>query len=281
MKYKVGDKVRIREDLYFGGNYGIACNNYMPHYAGVETVITHITKFGNYVLLADKGANYWSADMLEPAEEQEQKLDLPEWGRWVTKDAFGRLFAHEEKPFKNIYCGAWYPPAGKKSARLTGDGWEKYLRYVTWDQEEPIPITQSKNVIVIGSGDVVSHKNKALETVRDWMSEAYEKQPDDSNRSIYTPVTDEQDPKVLRHKQITEELTAIYEAKNHDYGDSFQEAYRKLGLISAVTRISDKVNRLQSLSKKEQRVADESIRDTLVDCANYCIMTIIALEETE
>ena len=105
--------------------------------------------------------------------------------------------------------------------------------------------------------------------------------PDDSNRSIYTPVTDEQDPKVLRHKQITEELTAIYEAKNHDYGDSFQETYRKLGLISAVTRISDKVNRLQSLSKKEQRVADESIRDTLVDCANYCIMTIIALEGTE
>lgn len=40
-----------------------------------------------------------------------------------------------------------------------------------------------------------------------------------------------------------------------------------------------KVNRLQSLSTKEQRVAEESIKDTLMDCANYCIMTIIALEE--
>lgn len=90
-----------------------------------------------------------------------------------------------------------------------------------------------------------------------------------------------EDSKVTRHKQITEELTAIYEAKNHDYGDSFQETYRKLGLISAVTRITDKVNRLQSLSTKEKRVAEESIKDTLIDCANYCIMTIIALEEEE
>ena len=92
-------------------------------------------------------------------------------------------------------------------------------------------------------------------------------------------VSEPEDSKVTRHKQITEELTAIYEAKNHDYGDSFQETYRKLGLISAVTRITDKVNRLQSLSTKEQRVAEESIKDTLMDCANYCIMTLIALEE--
>ena len=77
MRFKVGDKVRIRKDLYFGGNYGIACNNDMPHYAGVETVITHITKFGNYALSADKGANYWSTDMLESAEEVEE-IDKPE-----------------------------------------------------------------------------------------------------------------------------------------------------------------------------------------------------------
>ena len=73
MEYKVGDKVRIRKDLYFGGNYGIACNNDMPHYGGVETVITHITKFGNYVLSADKGANYWSTDMLEDVNEEPEE----------------------------------------------------------------------------------------------------------------------------------------------------------------------------------------------------------------
>jgi hypothetical protein len=224
--------------------------------------------------------------------EQEPKLVLPEWARWVTKNATGELVVHQEKPFKNKYCGGWYPPAGTRLAYLVGKKWETSLRYVTWDQKEPTPIRQSKNVIVVGSESypnfsaVVSDENKTLKTVRSWMCEAAEaafensKMPNDYPDDAPAAVVDgPDDPKIALHKQITEELNAIYEAKNHDYGDSFQETYRKLGLISAVTRISDKVNRLQSLSMKEQRVADESLRDTLMDCANYCIMTIIALEE--
>jgi len=86
--------------------------------------------------------------------------------------------------------------------------------------------------------------------------------------------------KYEKHKQICNELNQIYQAKNHDYGDSFSETYEKLGLISAVTRITDKVNRLQSLCTKEQKlVEDETIIDTLYDLANYSIMTIIELEK--
>ncbi|AUN20028.1 hypothetical protein RSJ22_00390 (plasmid) [Clostridium botulinum] len=84
-----------------------------------------------------------------------------------------------------------------------------------------------------------------------------------------------------KHKQICEELNKIYKAKNHDYGDSFGETYKKLGIISAVTRITDKVNRLQSLCTKEQKVKDESIKDTLRDLANYSIMTLIEMEADE
>ncbi|WP_416389590.1 nucleotide modification associated domain-containing protein [Peptoanaerobacter stomatis] len=50
-------------------------------------------------------------------------------------------------------------------------------------------------------------------------------------------------------------------------------------MISAVTRISDKTNRLQSLCVNKQQVKDESIKDTLMDLANYAIMTLIELEE--
>ncbi|AUN05138.1 hypothetical protein RSJ19_11030 [Clostridium botulinum] len=83
--------------------------------------------------------------------------------------------------------------------------------------------------------------------------------------------------KYQKHNEICEELNKIYKSKNHDYGDSFGETYKKLGIISAVTRITDKVNRLQSLCTKDALV-DESIKDTLMDCANYCIMTLIELE---
>ncbi|WP_085829046.1 DUF1599 domain-containing protein [Clostridium massiliodielmoense] len=87
--------------------------------------------------------------------------------------------------------------------------------------------------------------------------------------------------KVQKHKEICERLNGIYKDKNHDYGDSFSETFQKLGIVSAVTRITDKVNRLQSLSTKKQKVNDESIYDTLRDLANYSIMTLIQLEMEE
>lgn len=75
-------------------------------------------------------------------------------------------------------------------------------------------------------------------------------------------------------------LNQVYRNKNHDYGDSFGITFHKLGLISALTRISDKVNRLVSLSTKEiQKVGDETLLDTLLDLANYAIMTEIELQK--
>ena len=62
--------------------------------------------------------------------------------------------------------------------------------------------------------------------------------------------------KAEQHADICLELNETYQKKNHDYGDSFGDTYRKLGIISAVTRITDKINRLTSLCTKpaeEQR----------------------------
>ena len=69
--------------------------------------------------------------------------------------------------------------------------------------------------------------------------------------------------------------------KNAAYGDSFHELYKDLGIISAVTQITHKYNRLKTLAKdKNQDIAtnNESITDTLLDMANYCIMTAMEIE---
>lgn len=90
--------------------------------------------------------------------------------------------------------------------------------------------------------------------------------------------------RVQKHKELCQELNKVYEQKNHDYGNSFGETFDKLGIISAVTRISDKYNRLVSLctkSEEERKVKDESITDTLLDMANYCIMTVIEMHKNE
>ena len=44
-------------------------------------------------------------------------------------------------------------------------------------------------------------------------------------------------------------------------------------------RLGDKFNRFKTLSRnEEQKVNDESIRDTLIDLANYAIMTVLEME---
>lgn len=82
---------------------------------------------------------------------------------------------------------------------------------------------------------------------------------------------------VDRFRRITNEMSELYARKNADYGDSFGQTYRELGIISAVTRMSDKMNRLKRLvtHKDAQQVKDESIDDTLIDLACYAVMTLI------
>lgn len=77
------------------------------------------------------------------------------------------------------------------------------------------------------------------------------------------------------HKQICGELTALYERKNHDYGDSFARTYREFGLTMTCIRLDDKLQRLKTLTKGAAQVVDETIDDTLADLANYAIMTLI------
>ena len=83
--------------------------------------------------------------------------------------------------------------------------------------------------------------------------------------------------KILIHETICKELNETYKKKNADYGDSVGELYAKLGDITLLTRISDKYNRLMNLldPKKEGEVNYESVDDTILDMANYCIIWLM------
>ena len=87
---------------------------------------------------------------------------------------------------------------------------------------------------------------------------------------------------VKMHNLITNELTELYERKNRDYGDSFHLSYLEEGMAMARIRLGDKLNRFKTLSKSNsQEVKDESIRDTLIDLANYAIMTIMEMDRED
>lgn len=87
------------------------------------------------------------------------------------------------------------------------------------------------------------------------------------------------DNHLKRFDEIAKQICELHRKKDAAYGNSFGETYKKLGIISAVTRISDKYNRLVNLSTKtDLDNLGESIEDTLKDLAAYSIMTLVELE---
>ena len=81
-------------------------------------------------------------------------------------------------------------------------------------------------------------------------------------------------------KNICEEMLTTFERKNHDYGDSFTQTVDKFGLIASGVRMHDKLERFVTLAQKDISMkVDESMRDTLLDLANYAIMTVMYIDD--
>ena len=86
------------------------------------------------------------------------------------------------------------------------------------------------------------------------------------------------DENVLSFRAIQDKLVNIYAKKNHDYGDSFNQGCNELGVGYGFSRIFDKTKRFQTLAKGIMtnslsiEVQDETIEDTIMDLANYCVM---------
>lgn len=86
---------------------------------------------------------------------------------------------------------------------------------------------------------------------------------------------------IQQFMDITTNMAKTYAAKNHDYGNSFDNSLDKFGLIASIVRMGDKMNRLETLVTKKAQVKDESIKDTLLDLANYSIMTVMWLNKND
>lgn len=85
MKFKVGDKVRVRTDLVIGKKYGgqgckerLTFLDAMRLRAGHILTVAEHTTHGNYAM--EETAYYFSADMLEPASKDHRKIVITQDG---------------------------------------------------------------------------------------------------------------------------------------------------------------------------------------------------------
>ena len=81
-------------------------------------------------------------------------------------------------------------------------------------------------------------------------------------------------------KYICSEIVDLHERKNSDYGNSFSRNIKKYGLLAGLIPIANKFHRLEQLIiNGNNKVKSESIEDTLIDNASYCIMLLAEIRE--
>ena len=92
-------------------------------------------------------------------------------------------------------------------------------------------------------------------------------------------MTEKNDYRATRLEEIMNQSLGLYKKKNADYGNSFAEVYKELGFESGLVQILHKVNRIKGIyNKGKAEVENESIRDSLIDLANYALMTVVEME---
>jgi hypothetical protein len=94
-----------------------------------------------------------------------------------------------------------------------------------------------------------------------------------------TPKTANRKSDADHFKEITDKMSDTYKRKNHDYGNAFSEMYDELGINYGYGKIREKVNRIKTLKDNEAQVANEPLEDALLDCANYCILTLMEYQK--
>lgn len=93
MKYKVGDKVKIREDMLEGKAYGrLSLWPDMTNHLGELVTVNNVTKDGCYKV--DKNSYAWCDEMLEPAYKAGDEVEVRDHERelWKKKKY---AFSHE------------------------------------------------------------------------------------------------------------------------------------------------------------------------------------------
>lgn len=82
---------------------------------------------------------------------------------------------------------------------------------------------------------------------------------------------------IKQFKKMIDDMYNTFKAKRHDYGASTTESFNEFGPISMYIRMYDKMSRFKTLMNKDtdEFKVRESIYDTLLDLANYALITVL------
>jgi hypothetical protein len=80
--------------------------------------------------------------------------------------------------------------------------------------------------------------------------------------------------------KIVFDMANLYQKKNQDYGNAFGQLFSEYGMNYSIMHLHEKLNRIKSVHKNNN-TNNESIKDSLIDLANYAVMTLVELINQE
>ena len=140
MRFKVGDKVRILENLTLED---VGQVHDMLEFRGLEATVETVFD-QSYHLTIDNHEWYWMDELLEPVEEEAKmedkkyiKFDIPEWVNWLARDKTGGLYGYSTIPekFETIWGVSDDIIGDRLLVFLTED--LNHYPQVKWSDEEP------------------------------------------------------------------------------------------------------------------------------------------------
>lgn len=82
-------------------------------------------------------------------------------------------------------------------------------------------------------------------------------------------------------KELIQRMFDVQDRKGRDYGEETNglKNLERRGVSGVVARMGDKMSRLEALTQPGRVIAvvEETLEDTLIDLANYCLLLIILI----
>lgn len=164
MRYKVGDKVRVRSDLEEDKQYGCQVSvDDMQEFIGRETIIQSVSGRG-YCLMEDDGMWFWTDEMLEDVAGRETGPTYDTLHSMLERveRRIGELEARLESPAPDDTPAREAKTLRAKGYSLSKIGWYKHDG-VPLPANFPVDVVEPMNYSDVGS--VLSDANTVTETL--------------------------------------------------------------------------------------------------------------------
>ncbi len=256
VEYKVGDVVRIKNNLQVGEKYGLCkVTKNMLDYRGTLQTIKYIDPDGD-LCLGDNTPCVWDKGMVELVKAKDELEEPIHVNETKEVDDMEYKVGDVVRIKESIQENEEYGTCDVIDEMLKYRGTIHAIEYI--DEDGDFYLTDVKN----SYGDsYVWHKNMV-----DFIGISQPITPKTSRQTIYD--------------YLLNNLAEMYEDTNNNQDDAIINIYDKFGDISFLVHILEQYNKISRLRDPNdpRELDDNKINDAILDLANYCLLWLTERE---